>query len=254
MSARESKPAAPRPLGPPSIRWPGATPRMWQHSAEIVACPTGAFNLNAKFPALEARVFERAKFRPAPPYALAALTSRTFRSCSLSTLKLPRVLVSCEKSEQLGETSVVGVAQAGVSVFTDPLRILPSQGFTNLHSKLRVGMDFPQHCWHALQNWLGSGGCFGVDFCRSVRERSLVPVLGTGLDDVRGARRPSRIETQASCALFEPANAPSFEAQVVAQSATIRVRFTSEAFAYMASEKDSEIHDFWPLIFDFKRW
>jgi hypothetical protein len=43
---------------------------------------------------------------------------------------------------------------------------------------------------------------------------------------------------------FEPANSSSFLAQMVAQGATIEARFTFEAFAYAASEKDSEIHDF----------
>ena len=154
--------------------------------------------MNARFPALAARVLELAKFRPAPACALAALTSRTSRSCSLSTLKLPRVLARHEYSKQLGEASFVGVAQTGVSVRIDPLRMLPSQGFTNLHSKLRVGMAFPQHCWNALQSWLGSGRCFDVKFCGRVRERSLIPVLGAGLNNVRGSNRPSRVETQAS--------------------------------------------------------
>jgi hypothetical protein len=36
---------------------------------------------------------------------------------------------------------------------------------------------------------------------------------------------------------------------VIAQSATIRARFMLEAFAYAASYKDSEVHDF--LAFEF---
>src|SRR4029077_6938677 len=135
----------------------------------------------------------------------------------------------------------------------DPFRVLPLQGFTNPHSKFRVGMDFPQHFWDALQR-LGSGGVFGVGFRGRLRQPTSEPVLGTSLDDVRCASRPRRVKTQASRADFEPANAPSFDAEVVAQSATIHAGFTFEAFAYAASEQDSEIHDFRPLIFGFKQW
>ena len=71
-----------------------------------------------------------------------------------------------------------------------------------------------------------------------------MPVLCMDLDDVRGVRRPSRVEAQAPGADFEFANSRSFLAQVVAQGATIAACFTCEAIAYLASEKDSEIHDF----------
>ena len=52
--------------------------------------------------------------------------------------------------------------------------------------------------WNAMHSWLGSGGYFGVDFFGRLREHTLVPILATGLDDVRGAYRPSRVKTQAS--------------------------------------------------------
>ena len=71
-----------------------------------------------------------------------------------------------------------------------------------------------------------------------------MPVLCMGLDDVRGVRRPSRVEAQAPRADFEFANSRSFLAQVVAQGATIAACFTFEAIAYVASKKDFEIHDF----------
>ena len=108
------------------------------------------------------------------------------------------------------------------------------------------------HGCNALNGWLSSGGCFDVDFWESLRERVFLPVLGMGLDDVRGTRRPGRVEAQASRADFELANSRSFLAQMVAQGATMNTRFMCEAFAYAASEKDSEIHDL-SLSFGFKR-
>ena len=63
-----------------------------------------------------------------------------------------------------------------------------------------------------------------------------MPVLGMGLDDVRGNRRPGRVEAQAPRADFELANSRGFLAQMVAQGATIDTRFTYETFAYAASE------------------
>jgi hypothetical protein len=123
--------------------------------------------------------------------------------------------------------------------------MLPLQGFTNPHSKFRVGMDFPQHCWDALQR-LGSGGCFGVGFCGSVRQRISEPVLGTSLDDVRCARPPRRVKTQASRANFEPANA-QFR-RVGGRAKRDDTGFTFQAFVYAASEQDSEIWRFSTLI------
>ena len=92
--------------------------------------------------------------------------------------------------------------------------------------------------------WLSGADCFQVDFSGSMRERGFVPVLCMDLDDVRGVRRPSRVEAQAPGADFEFANSRSFLAQVVAQGAAMAACFTCEAIAYVASEKDSEIHDF----------
>ena len=101
--------------------------------------------------------------------------------------------------------------------------------------------------------WLSGADCFQVDFSGSLRERGFVPVLCMDLDDVRGVRRPSRVEAQAPGADFEFANSRSFLAQVVAQGAAMAACFTCEAIAYAASEKDSEIHDFLTLSFGFTR-
>jgi hypothetical protein len=105
-------------------------------------------------------------------------------SCSLPPLKLRRVLVRREHDEQFGETDFVRVAQGRVSVGVDPLRMLPSQGFTNLHAKFGVGGDLIAHGCNTLNGWLSSGGCFDVDFWGSLRKRGWRPVLSVGQDDV----------------------------------------------------------------------
>ena len=122
--------------------------------------------------------------------------------------------------------------------------MLPSQGLPNRSTKLGVGLDPVRHSGITVDDWLSGGGCFGADFWGSLRERGLVPVFGTGMDDVRAAlRRPSRVETQGPRTDFELANSRSFLAQMVTQSATIVARFTFEVLAYVASKKDFEIHD-----------
>jgi hypothetical protein len=182
----------------------GATLQVVAYSSEIAETPWSNTTHSKPFgdPSL------LSQFRENQP-AEESISLLDSRSCSLSALKLPRVLAQYDK--QLSEACFVVVAQAGGSVCIDPLGMLSLQGFTNSHSKFLVGMDFPQHCWDALQR-LGSGGCFYVGFCGSVRQRISEPVLGTSLDDVRCARRPRRVKTQASRADFEPANAPSFDA------------------------------------------
>jgi hypothetical protein len=87
--------------------------------------------------------------------------------------------------------------------------MLPSQGCTNVDSKLRVSTDFSRHYVEMLRSWSGSEGSFGLDFCVSLPKRCWVPIFSTSLDDI-GACRPRCVETQASRADFKLTNASNF--------------------------------------------
>jgi hypothetical protein len=63
--------------------------------------------------------------------------------CLLCALKRPRVVSRHECGKQLVETSFVVVAEAGVSVCIDPLRMLPPEDFPKQFPEFRVSVDIP---------------------------------------------------------------------------------------------------------------